>query len=420
MSSERRRIVLPLENGRFTATVLTMSNAHNTTQKCACFLIPQGKEHEWMFATEEGQWQLYVSASATRLIIVALNRGHHFGNLQSVQQELGPHVLKLAGRDVQAKVPFMTVASGIGKRHSVAQYESQLTGSIVVEDVEESGSVYRRLVFGRNPNMIQTEAVVVQGQCQPTSLTGEYHQMMVAALACLTPQALLRKESCEGSNMVVGLGGGMFPLFLHNCLGLPVSVVELDEVVAEVAKQHFNFLEGPGLQLTVADGLEEVRKAPTDSLQLLVIDADCGDMTIGMSAPPECFTTADFLEDAKRALGAEGLLLMNVAARAEGKMQELVDRLLGTFEVVFEFPIEDQINRVIAALPKAVEHDIAKMVLAPLAGLDIATLVSSMTCLKPGATPGATYTRHPVFPPRPSTAGAAPKAKRSRKAKGKH
>lgn len=47
---------------------------------------------------------------------------------------------------------------------------------------------------------------------------------------------------------------------------------------------------------------------------------------------------------------------MNVAARAEGKWQELAARLLETFEAVFEFPIEDQINRVVAALPKAVEH----------------------------------------------------------------
>lgn len=42
----------------------------------------------------------------------------------------------------------------------------------------------------------------------------------------------------EGRLLVVGLGGGMFPLFLHRCLGLPVHVVELDEVVAAAGRVH--------------------------------------------------------------------------------------------------------------------------------------------------------------------------------------
>jgi hypothetical protein len=45
------------------------------------------------------------------------------------------------------------------------------------------------------------------------------------------------------------------------------------------------------------------------ALDFLIIDADCGDMSIGMSAPPECFVTLDFLRDARRALRDEGLLL---------------------------------------------------------------------------------------------------------------
>jgi hypothetical protein len=98
-----------------TSTNLARARAH----RCAVFLVPQGREHEWLFASEEGQWQLVEQASAARLILVTLNRGHRFGTSEQVQAELSPLVEGLAPiccRGERRVIPYLTTNDGIGKR----------------------------------------------------------------------------------------------------------------------------------------------------------------------------------------------------------------------------------------------------------------------------------------------------------------
>jgi hypothetical protein len=55
-----------------------------------------------------------------------------------VQAELSPLVLPLApaaARAMPKSVPFMTAGEGVGRRTSVAEADSQLSGRIIVEDV---------------------------------------------------------------------------------------------------------------------------------------------------------------------------------------------------------------------------------------------------------------------------------------------
>lgn len=79
----------------------------------------QGREHEWLFASAEGQGQVAQGCSAKRVIVVSLNRGHTFGSLKAVQGELSPLVMDLApiaSRQLEAAIPFMTTQEGIGSR----------------------------------------------------------------------------------------------------------------------------------------------------------------------------------------------------------------------------------------------------------------------------------------------------------------
>jgi hypothetical protein len=50
-----------------------------------------------------------------------------------------------------------------------------------------------------------------------------------------------RKEGRYGSVLLVGLGGGALPTFLHRAFGFAVDCVELDETVVALAKKHFGF-----------------------------------------------------------------------------------------------------------------------------------------------------------------------------------
>jgi hypothetical protein len=55
-----------------------------------------------------------------------------------VQAELSPLVLPLApaaARAMPKSVPFMTAGEGVGRRTSVVEADSQLSGRIIVEDV---------------------------------------------------------------------------------------------------------------------------------------------------------------------------------------------------------------------------------------------------------------------------------------------
>lgn len=79
----------------------------------------QGREHEWLFASPEGQGQVAQGCSAKRVIVVSLNRGHLFGSLKAVQAELSPLVVDLApiaSRQLEGAIPFMTTQEGIGSR----------------------------------------------------------------------------------------------------------------------------------------------------------------------------------------------------------------------------------------------------------------------------------------------------------------
>ncbi len=51
------------------------------------------------------------------------------------------------------------------------------------------------------------------------------------------------KEGEHGRVLVVGLGGGALPIYLHSCLGLSVDCVELDPTVVGLARRHFGFAD---------------------------------------------------------------------------------------------------------------------------------------------------------------------------------
>lgn len=63
-----------------------------------------------------------------------------------------------------------------------------------------------------------------------------------------------RREAGSGFGrvLVVGLGGGALPMYLHDALGLSVDCVELDPAVAGLARRHFGFADVASLpSLTV-------------------------------------------------------------------------------------------------------------------------------------------------------------------------
>lgn len=72
--------------------------------------VPQGRETEWLFGTEEGRRQLAASAGFRRLVTVALHREQHYEGMAGIQTELSGKVMELAppGLPAQQQVSPVT------------------------------------------------------------------------------------------------------------------------------------------------------------------------------------------------------------------------------------------------------------------------------------------------------------------------
>lgn len=196
---------------RYTLSIVDIVPPTPTPLPCAVLLIPQGREHEWLFATADGLRQVAQSADYRRLVCVRMNRGHRFRDMEEVKAELGPVVLDFVPADCDPGylVPYLAVGDSIGRfvraggfggcercvicglppqpqparlqppptatphtphidtpqhasRNVVASGSLPECGEYCVEEEDDeedggAGAVLRRLVFLRNQHVIQSE-----------------------------------------------------------------------------------------------------------------------------------------------------------------------------------------------------------------------------------------------------------------------
>ncbi|KAL1323314.1 hypothetical protein HN51_033651 [Arachis hypogaea] len=283
------------------------------TYHCGVFIVPKTRSREWLFFSEEGQWMVVRSSKAARLIMVLLDTSHIKASMDEIQKDLSPLVKQLAPAENEngAQIPFMMASEGIKERSIVHQVSSSLTGSIVVEDVvyENVDSevsnifpsrelVFRRLVFERAANLVQSEALV-KDENSSTKLVSESGRKKTNS-SSKSRKSGSRRQSSEARNqfavyhgyaassyhtgiisgfmlissymesvtssgkmvkaVIIGLGAGLLPMFLHGCIPfLEMEAVELDPAILDIAKDYFGFVEDNRLKVHVADGVQFVR-----------------------------------------------------------------------------------------------------------------------------------------------------------------
>lgn len=371
-------------NWRYELTIIDRNLNMKTTPgassmlPCAVFLIPAGRESEYVFRTKNGLMNVAESANCVRLIAVSFHRNHVYVNQEFVQQELERTVQLIAqkgsfwrkdrndeyyGNDL--KIPFLAV-DGIGKRNVIGEGETPTTGPFVVEEVKDpdgdENSFVRRLYFLNNPNVIQSEVFIkktseIKREFDLLRLAFEYHKHLAAGIIGLgfcdanhssSPAAGETKKS-----LVIGLGGGGLINFLHSLLPkTTITTVELDGNIVKIARSLFGFNDqkesirvilGDGLNVCCApdESLEEGKNdegkilfAPS-SLTSIVIDVDSKDNSSGMSCPPVSFTSIAYLTQLKELLTADGVLAINVSARDPEMLKLVKLHALQVFPSVF-------------------------------------------------------------------------------------
>ncbi|XP_051661991.1 eEF1A lysine and N-terminal methyltransferase isoform X2 [Manacus candei] len=332
----------------------------------AIFIIPQGRETEWLFGTEEGRRQLATSAGFGRLVTVALHREQHYEGMAGIQAELSGKVMELAppGLPARQQVPFLSVGGDIGVRAVRHQDTSPLSGEYVVEDVKGDGTCYfRRLIFLRNRNVVQSEARLLA----PTPLPGQKKRRKDKKKPSpAEPPAAIDKSylCCEHHKaMVAGLCllGGPDPLpgdkasSERLCWGQAhVAVVEIDPSMLEVATRWFGFSQGDRMQVHLSDGLDYVAKLAAEApaqYDAIMFDVDSKDLTVGMSCPPPAFVEKPFLQKVKTILKPEGIFVLNLVCRDARLKESVLATLRDVFPLLYTRRIEGEVNEILFCQP---------------------------------------------------------------------
>ncbi|XP_057209464.1 eEF1A lysine and N-terminal methyltransferase isoform X2 [Triplophysa rosa] len=299
----------------------------------AIFIVPQGRESDWLYGSAEGRAQLASSAKFKRLVIVAMHRDQEYEDMQAVQSELSPMVMELAppGMPANQQVPFLSVGGDLGWREVVGRGVSALTGEYSVEDVRgEDGHLYRRLVFMNNSQLVQSESRL--------QITATDHPVSV---------------------LLVGLGGGGLPQFVHDFVPCArVEVVELDPAVLEVAQTWFGFQTDERLKVILGDGLEHITMLESKgghSFDVVMFDFDSKDTTLGMSCPPPAFVETLLLKKVYNLLTPRGLFMLNLVCRDSSLRKSVLERVQAIFPRVFSRGIEGEVNEVLLCCRSAGE-----------------------------------------------------------------
>ncbi|CAI9117653.1 OLC1v1019094C3 [Oldenlandia corymbosa var. corymbosa] len=405
-----RRLQLKLGDpggSRFTYKAILLDAPQDSgpfSYHCGALLIPKSRAHEWLYSSEEGQWMVVESSKAARLVMILLDSSHSDVSMDEIQKDLSPLVKQLEPGDNRgAQIPFMAASDGIKQRKIVHKITSPLTGPIIVEDViyeknddyisrlsPSKDVTFRRLTFERSEGIIQSEALLVRAGSQVTDdigqkktrlsskprkgnqrksdliidlrvdhsyLASSYHSGIVSGLALIA--SYMGEIASKGEtvkSVIVGLGAGLLPMFLHGCLPfLKIEVVELDSVVLDVARDYFGVTEDMRLKVHVTDGIKYVgdiassevsnvvtedngtKDAPVkekvsasdggssllpagrenhSKIDLLVVDVDSADISSGLTCPAADFVEDSFLLTAKNTLSRQGLFVINLVSRS--------------------------------------------------------------------------------------------------------
>lgn len=153
--------------------------------------------------------------------------------------------------------------------------------------------------------------------------------------------------------MIMGLGGGSaqraFAAFYPD---VHVDTVELDPVVARVAKQYFKVKEGQRHKIHISDGRNFLRLNKQIKYDAIIMDAYTSNLY--GSHIPFHLATKEFFQIVSARLTDNGVLAYNVIGSYQNFRADIVGSMYQTMKTVFphvyHFPASDSKNIVMVAI----------------------------------------------------------------------
>ncbi|XP_055919548.1 eEF1A lysine and N-terminal methyltransferase homolog [Eupeodes corollae] len=333
-----------------------------TNGKYAAFIVPQGREIEWLFSTPQGRKKLLENAKFNRLAIVTMHRDQEYGSLDSVKSELSESVKTLAPKGLTDLIPYLSLGKDVGKRETLVCGFSTISGDFRIEEVEgDDGKIFRRLIFLSNRNVVQSEALlktIKPKNKKPRTkidvgyLACQHHLYMTVGvqMATMGPSQVSKDDDNLKNVLVVGLGGGGLCTFIRAALkNVRVTAVEIDPIMLEVAEQYFELKQDNRLHVVIDDGLAFVNRCCEKEITFdaVLFDVDSKDISLGMSCPPPSFLEPQILESLKQVIGPKGMFILNLVCRDEQLREEAINNLQKVFTSCCCYKLEEDVNEVI-------------------------------------------------------------------------
>jgi len=213
--------------------------------------------------------------------------------------------------------------------------------------VYEKDSLFGRIIVREDTGGLRSLYFEPGGARQSAAMPGDAEHLELA----YTRYALAGLALCDSPRriLVVGLGGGTLPRFLHWYYPeAMIDAVEIDPEVADVAKRYFGFRADPRMRVHIGDGRTFVESIRRPSYDVIFLDA------YGPDSVPPHLSTQEFLQSVRHALLPGGVAVANVWRRARNP---LYDAMVRTYEEVFDslfiVNVEGGVNAILLALPRA-------------------------------------------------------------------
>lgn len=174
----------------------------------------------------------------------------------------------------------------------------------------------------------------------PLHLEFEYSRIALIGLALSRkpPQRIL----------VVGLGGGSLPVFLHRAYPeVRIDVVEIDPEVVRVAKRYFDVAEDARLRIHIDDGRRFIEQSAAASYDIVILDA------FGAKEVPAHLSTQEFLLSVRRLLRPDGVSVSNIwGPNSNPRYFDMVATHQSVFDELAAIYAPSNVNVILFGLPR--------------------------------------------------------------------
>lgn len=221
-----------------------------------------------------------------------------------------------------------------------------LWSSSVLADgiIHQERSLYSAIIVKKTGSTLCLQFTVRENQRNQSCINLRNRREMLFTYTRMSMVGLLFLDDPKNI-LVIGLGGGTLPIAFRDLYPeSTIQSVEIDPAVVKVAREYFEFSEGPRMKVAVQDARVWTKRAARKDTRydLIVLDAFNGEYI------PEHLMTKEFLEEVKSILTPQGTLMANTFS-----ISDLYHHESSTYQAVFDnvisFNTTESANRVIIA-----------------------------------------------------------------------